>query len=92
MMITTINSSILESTTTSDDDEMNTSASKPTHVETTIQQLTKETRLSRRSELNLVRRGHNISETIFIIEIFTLKEISGCLICNTIKTTERRNF
>ena len=92
MMITTINSSILESTTTSDDDEMNTSASKPTHVETTIKQLTKETILSRKSELKLVVRVHNIRETISIIEIFTLKEISGCSIYNTIKMTERSNF
>ena len=61
-MITTIISSILESTSNYDHDEMNTSASKPTHFETTIKQLTKKTRLGRRSELNLVGRGHNIRE------------------------------
>ena len=92
MIITTINCSIFETSTTSNDDEINTSASKPTHFEITIKQLRKETRLGRRSELNLVGRGHNMREKISIIEQFTLKEMSGCSIYNTIKTTKRRNF
>ena len=60
MMINAITCSMLESPSTSDDDEMKNGASKSTCLEPTIKHLMRETRLCRRAARNLVRRGHNI--------------------------------
>ena len=60
MMITAINCSILDSTSTYDNDEMNIRAYKPTRFEPTVANLIKETRLACSSAQNLVKRGYNI--------------------------------
>ena len=52
-MITAITSSMLESTSTSDNDVMSIGASKLTRLEPTIKHLINETRLSRMEEHNL---------------------------------------
>ena len=55
-----INCSVLESPSTSDDDEMNNGVFKSTLLEPTIKLLLKETRLCRRTARNFLIRGHNI--------------------------------
>ena len=60
MMITAINCSILDSTSTYDYDEMNIRAYKPTCFEPTVEKLMKKTRHACMSAQNLVNRGHNI--------------------------------
>ena len=48
---------MLDCTSNSDDDKMNTGASKSTCLEPTIKHLIKETRICRRAVCNLVRRA-----------------------------------
>ena len=72
-MITAINCSMLDSTSTFDNDETNTGVSKSAHLEITSKQLLRETILCCRAEWNLVSRGQNIWETISTFEKFTLK-------------------
>ena len=60
LMINSMNCSMLASTSTSDDDEVNTGISKSTRLEYSIKYLMKGTRIGHRSSRNLVRRGHNI--------------------------------
>ena len=83
-MINKINCSLLESPSTSADDETNNGDSKSTLLEPTIQNLMKETRLFRRESRNLVRRGNNTRPEISQIEKITLKAMRGCSINNTI--------
>ena len=60
-MINAIICSMLYSPSTSDDDDdMYSGVYKSTCLEPNIKHLMKETRLCRKSERNLVQRGHNI--------------------------------
>ena len=67
MIITEINCSILESTSTSDDDETNKGISKPTWLEPTIKKLMKKTSLWYRAARNFLSMRHNIREKIHLM-------------------------
>ena len=73
MMTNAITCSILDSPSTSDDDDMNKGDSKSTRFEPTIKHLFMETRLDHRSERNLVMRGYNIRVKLFIMDYFSMK-------------------
>ena len=59
-MINAITCSLLESSSTSDDYEMNTGVYKSKHSKPTIKHFMKETRLGHRAACNLVNRVYNI--------------------------------
>ena len=88
-MIIAITCSILESSSNSDDDEMNTGVSKSTHFEPIIKQLTKEIGIFCREAHTLVRRGHNTRSKLSLMENFTVK----ATICRSrYNTTTRRSI
>ena len=58
---------MLDFPSTSGDDEMENGVSKSTCLGPTIKHFMKETRLYRRSERNLVRKGHNIRAEISVM-------------------------
>ena len=67
-MITAITCSMLDSPSTSDDDEMKTDVSKSTRLKPT-KILMKEARIFCRASRSLVSRGHNIGVKINLMEI-----------------------
>ena len=67
-MKNSINISMLDYMSTTDDDEMNNGVSKSTCLEPTIKKLINAIRLCRRKAQNLVRRGHNKRSEISLIE------------------------
>ena len=86
-MITAITCSMLESLSTSDDDQMNTCDYISTLLEPKTKHLMKETLLDHRPARPFVRRGHNIRVKIYVMENFTLKAMIGRSRYNT--TTKR---
>ena len=68
---------MLDSPYSSDDDDINTYVSKPSHLEPTIKHLMKETRMFHREPRNLVRRGHNIRVKISLMKKIILKAMRG---------------
>ena len=73
-------------------DKMDNDVSKSTCLEPTIKHLMKETRIFRMEELNLVIRGHNEREGIYLIAKFPLKSIIGRSIYNKIKILSREEI
>ena len=73
LMINEINFSMLESTSTSDYEEMDNDVSKSKVLEPTIKHLIKQPSLDRRAARNLVRRGKSTREEISLMEKVTLK-------------------
>ena len=90
-MRTEITCSMLESTSTSDNDEMNTYVYRLPCLKPEINYLMKETRLFDRSLCKLVKRGKNIRAKIPLMEKFTLNAMRCRSMYNTIKKIDRRN-
>ena len=74
-MITEIPCSLLDYTSTSGDDGINTGVSRSKTFELKIKDLMNETRLCHRAAQNLVRRGHNIITKITIMKILHWEQL-----------------
>ena len=92
LMISAITCSMLEYPSNSNHDDMNTGVSKSTLLGSTIKHVTKEKIICRRAARNLVSREHKIIFKISIMEIFTLKSMSGRSIYNTITRRLRKEI
>ena len=92
LMIHAITSSMLDSPSTFNYDDMDNGVSKSTVLEPTTKHLMKKTSLGRSPAHTLVRRGQSIRAEIPLLKKFTLKLMRGRLIYSTINKPSREEI